>query len=163
MRPGDPHLHPVNPFPAVGRHIGAHYKTKRAPFLNNTLLASDSSKGVYFIALSHLQLLLFFSGGIIGFATIRMLQTGVIAAVIPMTMASFASELGGTGIGFLNSARFAGNGFGPLMATSVVAGANLLTLYLLIAVSTVGAVLAFLLTGKKKAGKNLLLRRNNLL
>jgi DHA1 family multidrug resistance protein-like MFS transporter len=97
-----------------------------------------------------LQLLLFFSGGVIGFATIRMLQTGVIAAVIPMAMANFASELGGTGIGFLNSARFAGNGFGPLMATSVVAGSNLLTLYLLIAVSTVGSVLAFLITGRKK-------------
>jgi len=48
-----------------------------------------------------LQLLLFFPGGVIGFATIRMLQAGVIAAVIPMTMANFASELGGTGIGFL--------------------------------------------------------------
>ena len=99
-----------------------------------------------------LQLLLFFSGGVIGFAAVRMLQTGVIAAVIPLVMANFASELGGTGIGFLNSARFAGNGFGPLMATSVVAGSNLLTLYLLISVSTVGSVLAFLITDKKKAG-----------
>jgi MFS family permease len=99
-----------------------------------------------------LQLLLFFSGGVIGFAAVRMLQTGVIAAVIPLVMANFASELGGTGIGFLNSARFAGNGFGPLMATSVVAGSNLLTLYLLISVSTVVSVLAFLIAGKKKAG-----------
>jgi DHA1 family multidrug resistance protein-like MFS transporter len=99
-----------------------------------------------------LQLLLFFSGGVIGFAAIRMLQTGVIAAVIPLVMSNFAPELGGKGIGFLNSARFAGNGFGPLMATTVVAGSNLLTLYLLIAVSTVGSVLAFLITGKKKAG-----------
>jgi DHA1 family multidrug resistance protein-like MFS transporter len=99
-----------------------------------------------------LQLLLYFSGGIIGFAAIRMLQTGVIAAVIPLVMANFASELGGTGIGFLNSARFAGNGFGPLMATFILAGSNLLTLYLLIATATVGFVLAFLITGKKKAG-----------
>ncbi len=97
-----------------------------------------------------LQFLLYFSGGVIGFATIRMLQTGVIAAVIPMAMANFASELGGTGLGFLNSARFAGNGFGPLMATSVVAGSNLLTLYLSIALSTVASVLAFLITGRKK-------------
>ena len=97
-----------------------------------------------------LQFLLYFSGGVIGFATIRMLQTGVIAAVIPMAMANFASELGGTGLGFLNSARFAGNGFGPLMATSVVAGSNLLTLYLSIALSTAGSVLAFLITGRKK-------------
>lgn len=97
-----------------------------------------------------LQLGLYFSGGVIGFAIIRMLQTGVIAAVIPMAMANFASELGGTGLGFLNSARFAGNGFGPLMATSVVAGSNLLTFYLSIAVSTVGSVLAFLTAGRKK-------------
>ena len=99
-----------------------------------------------------LQILLFFSGGVIGFAAIRMLQTGVIAAVIPLVMAGFVSELGGTGIGFLNSARFAGNGIGPLMATSVVAGSNLLTRYLLIAVLTIGSVLAFLITGKKKSG-----------
>jgi DHA1 family multidrug resistance protein-like MFS transporter len=97
-----------------------------------------------------LQFLLYFSGGVFGFATIRMLQTGIIAAVIPMAMANFATELGGTGLGFLNSARFAGNGFGPLMATSVVAGSNLLTLYLLIALSTTGSVLAFLITGRKK-------------
>ena len=103
-----------------------------------------------------LQILLFFSGGVIGFAVIRMLQTGVIAAVIPMAMANFASELGGTGLGFLNSARFAGNGFGPLMATSVVAALNLLSLYLLIAVSTAGSILAFLISGRKKGpDKNL--------
>jgi predicted MFS family arabinose efflux permease len=97
-----------------------------------------------------LQFLLYFSGVVIGFAAIRMVQTGVIAAVIPMTMANFASELGGTGLGFLNSARFAGNGFGPLMATSVVAGSSLLTLYSLIALSTLGSVLAFVITGRKK-------------
>jgi len=97
------------------------------------------------------QLLLFFSGGVISFAAIRMLQTGVVAVVIPMVMASFALELGGTGIGFLNSARFAGNGVGPLMATFVLAGSNLLTLYLLIAALTVLFVLAFWLTSGKQA------------
>ena len=99
-----------------------------------------------------LMLLLYFAGGVVSFAAIRMLQTGVIAAVIPLVMANFASELGGTGIGFLNSARFAGNGFGPLMATSVLAGANLLTLYVLIAAVTVGAVVAFWFTGRKQVG-----------
>jgi DHA1 family multidrug resistance protein-like MFS transporter len=98
-----------------------------------------------------LQLLLYFAGGIVSFAAIRMLQTGVIAAVIPLVMANFMSELGGTGIGFLNSARFAGNGFGPMMATIVLAGSNLLTLYLLIAAMTVGAVLVFWFTGRKRA------------
>jgi hypothetical protein len=65
-------------------------------------------------------------------------------------MASFASELGGTGIGFLNSARFAGNGVGPLMATFVLAGSNLLTLYLLISVLTILFVLAFWMTSGKR-------------
>jgi DHA1 family multidrug resistance protein-like MFS transporter len=97
------------------------------------------------------QLLLFFSGGVISFAAIRMLQTGVVAAVIPLVMASFALELGGTGIGFLNSARFAGNGVGPLMATFVLAGSNLLTLYLLIAALTILFVLAFWMTSGKRA------------
>ncbi len=99
-----------------------------------------------------LQLLLFFPGDVISFAVVRMLQTGVIAVVIPLVMASFAAELGGTGIGFLNSARFAGNGVGPLMATFVLAGSNLLTLYLLIAVLTVLFVLAFWMTSGKRVG-----------
>jgi hypothetical protein len=68
---------------------------------------------------------LFFSGGVISFADSRMLQTGVVAVVIPLVMASFALEFGGTGIGFLNSARFAGKGVGLLTATFVLAGANL--------------------------------------
>ena len=104
------------------------------------------------LAAAFFQALLFLSQGVISFAAIRMLQTGVAAAVIPLVMANFGSTLGGTGIGFMNSARFAGNGVGPLIATSVLAGSNLLTLYVLIATMTVGAVLAFLITGKKKAG-----------
>ena len=104
------------------------------------------------LAAAFFQTLLFFSHGAISFTAIRMLQTGVVAAVLPLVMANFASGMGGVGIGFINSARFAGNGVGPLMATSVVAGSNLLTLYLLIAVATVGFVLAFLITGRKKAG-----------
>jgi hypothetical protein len=64
-------------------------------------------------------------------------------------MANFGTGLGGTGIGFLNSARFAGNGVGPLLATFVLAGSNLLTLYLIIAAATVGSILAFLITTPK--------------
>jgi DHA1 family multidrug resistance protein-like MFS transporter len=111
--------------------------------LNNVIAA------VCFAA-AFFQVLLFFSQGVFSFAAIRMLQTGVIAVVLPLVMANFASEIGGTGIGLLNSARFAGNGFAPLMATSVLAASNLLTLYLLIAAATVGSVLAFLITNKKR-------------
>jgi MFS family permease len=105
------------------------------------------------LAASFFQALLYFSQGVVGFAVIRMLQCGVVAAVIPMVMANFGSKLGGTGIGFLNSARFAGNGFGPLLATFVLAGSNLLMLYLLIAGLTAGAVLAFWITREKEGGR----------
>jgi MFS family permease len=101
------------------------------------------------LAASFFQGLLFFAPGVVSFAVIRMLQTGVVAAVIPMVMANFGSKLGGTGIGFLNSARFAGMGVGPLLATFVLAGSNLLTLYLIIAAATVGSVLAFLITTRR--------------
>lgn len=101
------------------------------------------------LAASFFQVLLFFSQGVISFTVIRMLQTGAVAAVIPMVMANFGAKLGGRGIGFLNSARFAGMGVGPLLATFVVAGSNLLTLYLIIAVATVGSVLAFWITTPK--------------
>lgn len=96
--------------------------------------------------------LLFCSQGVVGFAVIRMLQTGAIAAVIPLVMAHFGAQAGGTGIGLLNSARFAGMGAGPLMATAVLAGSNLLTLYLLVAGLTVAAALAFLVATRGGRG-----------
>jgi MFS family permease len=104
------------------------------------------------LAASLFQALLFLSQGVVSFAVIRMLQTGVVAAVIPLVMANFGSKLGGTGIGFLNSARFAGMGVAPLLATFVLAGSNLLTLYLIISASTVGSVLAFWITNRKRSG-----------
>ncbi|MCE5265565.1 MAG: MFS transporter [Deltaproteobacteria bacterium] len=101
------------------------------------------------LAASFFQVLLYFSQGVVSFTVIRMLQTGAVAAVLPLVMASFGSRLGGTEIGFLNSARFAGMGVGPLLATFVLAGSNLLTLYLIIAAATVAPVLAYLFTIRK--------------
>jgi MFS family permease len=90
------------------------------------------------------QAALCFGNGVFSFTLIRMLQTGVIAAVFPMILSVFAS--GGTGrtMGFLNSARFAGNAAGPLLATSVLASSNLPTLYLLISGLTLVSLTAFL-------------------
>jgi MFS family permease len=90
------------------------------------------------------QAALCFGSGVFSFTLIRMLQTGVIAAVFPMILSVFAS--GGTGgtMGFLNSARFAGNAVGPLLATSVLASSNLPTLYLLISGLTLVSLTAFL-------------------
>ncbi len=124
-------------------------------YVISRLTAGKRLKGVIAVLCltsAFLQILLFFPEGVISFTAIRMLQTGVVAVVIPLVMASFVSELGGTGIGFLNSARFAGNGVGPLMATFVLAGSNLLTLYSLIASLTVLFVLAFWMTSGKRAG-----------
>jgi DHA1 family multidrug resistance protein-like MFS transporter len=127
--------------------IGTHVINKLTPTakLKAVIVASC-------VIASLFQILLFFSQGVVDFSVIRMLQTGVIAAVIPMVMADLASQMGGTEIGILNSARFAGNGFGPLLATSVVAYSGLFTLYSLIAGLTVVSVMAFLGADKKKAG-----------
>ena len=82
--------------------------------------------------------------GVISFTALRMLQTFAIAAVFPMIFCIFAPGLKGGKMGFLNSARFAGNSLGPLLATSVLAYSNLITLYLLISGLTAAALAAFL-------------------
>ena len=77
-----------------------------------------------------LQFLLTFSPGIISFVAVRMLQTAMIAAVMPLLFSTFTSDLDGRVIGFLNSSRFAGNALGPMIGTSVLAFSNLNWLYL---------------------------------
>lgn len=92
-----------------------------------------------------LQVLLYFSTGVYSFTLIRVLQTGMIAAVIPLVISTFAGEGGGgTTLGFLNSGRFVGNALGPMMSTTILAHFGLLTLYLTIAGLTVAILMAFL-------------------
>lgn len=91
-----------------------------------------------------LQVLLYFSTGVWSFTLIRVLQTGMIAAVFPLVISTFVGEAGGATLGFLNSARFVGNALGPMMATTILAYFNLLTLYLTIAGLTVALLGAFL-------------------
>jgi hypothetical protein len=92
-----------------------------------------------------LQSLLYFSIGVYSFTVIRMLQTGMIAAVIPLVISGFAGEGGdGTTLGFLNSGRFVGNALGPIMATTILAQFGLLTLYLTIAGLTLVMLVTFL-------------------
>jgi DHA1 family multidrug resistance protein-like MFS transporter len=90
------------------------------------------------------QVLLFFSEGVVSFIVIRMIQTGFIAGVFPLIIAFFAQDVGGGMIGFLNSARFFGVAFGPLVATSLLAYAGLLPLYAFIAVCTLISLGMFL-------------------
>lgn len=57
----------------------------------------------------------------------------MIAAVIPLAISAFADDGGSrTTLGFLNSGRFVGNALGPMMASTILAQFNLLTLYLTI-------------------------------
>ncbi len=91
-----------------------------------------------------LQGLLYFSIGVYSFTAIRILQTGMIAGVIPLVISAFAAEgRGGTTLGFLNSGRFVGNALGPMMATTILAQFGLLTLYLTIAGLTIVMLVAF--------------------
>lgn len=76
------------------------------------------------------QFMLSISPGITSFVAVRMIQTAMIAAVMPLVFSSFSSDLDGRVIGFLNSSRFAGNALGPMIATSVLAFSSLNWLYL---------------------------------
>lgn len=97
-----------------------------------------------------LQCLLYFSIGVYSFTVIRMLQTGMIAAVIPLVISGFAGEgRDGTILGFLNSGRFVGNALGPIMATTILAQFSLLTLYLTIAGLTIVMLVTFLASMRK--------------
>ena len=110
---------------------------------------------IFFLVLlgSLFQALLSFSRGTIDFIVIRMIQTGLIAGAIPLVISIFAVRQKGSVIGFLNSGRFAGHAFGPIMATSVLAVSNLPSLYLLISGLTLLALFAFKFSFKG-AGQN---------
>jgi MFS family permease len=90
-----------------------------------------------------LQGLFALSRGVVDFTIMRMIQTGLVAAIYPLTMSIFAKESKGNVIGFLNSARFAGNALGPMIATSLLAFSNLPTLHLFISLITLSALLGF--------------------
>ena len=72
-----------------------------------------------------LQCALTLAPEIFSFVSVRMIQTGLIAATLPLTISFYASDLDGKVIGFLNSARFAGNAMGPFIGTSVLAFAGM--------------------------------------
>jgi MFS family permease len=115
-------------------------------FINNFVPRDRLRRVITYLGVlaAFFQAALCFSNGVFTFTLIRMLQTGVIAAVFPMILSVFASGARGETLGFLNSARFAGNAIGPLMATSLLAYSNLFTLYLVIAGLTLAALTAFL-------------------
>ena len=108
--------------------------------------------GFLFILGILLQALLAFSRGIVDFTLIRMAQTGIMAATLPLIMSAFVGESRGSIIGFLNSSRFAGNAVGPMIATGILALTDLTTVYLFISGFTLCVFLGFKLTFKEAEG-----------
>ncbi len=108
----------------------------------------NKEKMIVFLVLSGavLQALLALTRGLTDFIVVRMIQTGFIAATMPLVISLFATELRGSTIGFLNSSRFAANAAGPLLATSVLAASNLTSVHLLISGLTLAALLGFRIT-----------------
>jgi MFS family permease len=93
-----------------------------------------------------LQFLLSLSSGFTSFVSVRMLQTALIAAVIPLVFSTMASNLSGREIGFLNSSRFAGSALGPMIATSVLAYSSLNWLYFTIGSMSMVAIAGYALS-----------------
>ena len=90
-----------------------------------------------------LQVFLCFQSRILPFTILFMLVTGLVAAIVPLTISIFASQMKGSVIGFLNSARLVGGATGPLLATSVLAFSNLTVLYLVVSGITLTCLLFF--------------------
>lgn len=89
------------------------------------------------------QSLLAFTTGVLSFTVIRMIQTGFVAAIIPLVIAVFAREQRGGIIGLMNASRFTGNAAGPFLATWLFAFADFQTLCLLIGFCTALALAGF--------------------
>ena len=97
-----------------------------------------------------LQFLLSLSAGFTSFVVVRMLQTAMIAAVMPLVFSTMASDLDGREIGFLNSSRFAGNALGPMIGTSVLAYSSLNWLYFTIGSMSIIAIAGYALSFAEK-------------
>jgi len=79
------------------------------------------------------------------FTLIRVMQTGMIAAVILLVISTFTNDGGGgTNLGFLNSGRFVAKTLGSMLATTILAQFGLFPLYLAISTLTVAMLVGFL-------------------
>ena len=75
------------------------------------------------------QVFLSLGSGPVAFTLIRMAQTGCAAGIFPLILTQIATKTQGKTIGLINTARFAGNALGPIMATFILSQSNLPTLY----------------------------------
>jgi DHA1 family multidrug resistance protein-like MFS transporter len=78
------------------------------------------------------QVLQILGTGPVTFTVIRMTQTALAAGIFPLILAQSATRRHEATIGFINTARFAGNAAAPVIATFVLANSNLLSLYLVL-------------------------------
>ena len=108
---------------------------------------------IIFLVLSgtQFQSLLALCHGVIDFTVIRMIQSGPIAAAIPLVISIFAAESKAGAMGFLNASRFAGAALGPVLATSILAYSNMTALYLSISGITLLALCGFGVVFRKPA------------
>jgi MFS family permease len=88
------------------------------------------------------QVLLMLGVEPVSFTAIRMLQTALAAGIFPLVLTQAAARGQGRVIGFINMARFAGNAAGPVLATFILAHADLPVLYV-----TLGGALALAAAG----------------
>jgi DHA1 family multidrug resistance protein-like MFS transporter len=126
----------------VGTYVWSRFSTRMGPSRTVSYLLAFGMM---------LQAALAFSHGITDFTVIRMLQTGGVAATFPLIISIFAAESKGSTIGFINSARFAGNAAGPILATSILACSDLATLYFFISGLTLIALVSFRVYFRKHA------------
>jgi DHA1 family multidrug resistance protein-like MFS transporter len=118
--------------------VGTHFLCRLAVKIGlNRLIISVAVLGIL------LQSLLSISHGLSSFLAIRMLQTAMVASVVPLVFSIFASDLDGKVMGFLNSGRFTGNALGPIIGTFILAFSNLSWLYLSISGIGLMALLSF--------------------
>jgi len=92
---------------------------------------------------SLLQVALWLPGSVGVFTALRILQTGLIAGVIPIVFAQVTEGAAGARIGLINTSRFSGNAAGPLLATFFFAHFSPLLLYGTLAVLTLASLAAF--------------------
>lgn len=91
-----------------------------------------------------LQVLLGFAWSVPSFTVIRVLQTGLVAGILPVVFAEVAESGRGQIIGIINTSRFASSTAGPLVATSIMAHGGPWTLFLLFGAFAATATTTFL-------------------
>jgi DHA1 family multidrug resistance protein-like MFS transporter len=131
---------------SAGTVVGTYAWTRLAPKFGLVRLIT-----ALLLVATLFQVLLVFARGIFDFTVIRMVQTGMVGAVIPLVMSMFASRQRGSTIGLLNASRFTGNAMGPLLATSLLAFSSFGSLCIVIGILTMISLGCFRLTFKTDA------------